>query len=774
MTQSIDIPVSIVGDVAAVAALLRIEDALKRMGTGASAADPKVKSFSERFAGLATGARHVNELAEFMQRLGGVIHDTATRIGELAAEQQRLDANSVRLGLNFRQAAEQAGGFVSEVETMTLATSLADRGIRATQEELNALARVGMSRAAATGKNLGEVFDSLTDSVLEGGEEMGKFGGNLLRVADGTHTAGERMRAFVTHARSVQPAMRTAADEMARFNRAVHDAQRTVASAFAEEFGRLLTLPTAMRDSANNADDLNTNLRAVGMTAAYVVDLVGQGAGAVLGFIAAAVTNIIVGVQTLGAGLAAIRGGPTAMRVAMDRRAEQLLGPESAATITSQFASERYAAFRQLLAQGGPVARTSETPTSVPTLAQARTAAARNRGARDQRGSSGGSSGGSGTSPLDAELARIEAGLDIAGRMTGSEREARFGVEYEEVGGIVVDVVDILTRLRRDRINVLDRQTRERRPGEDAPSRTQRVSQIRARIEELKQELRNAGDREGAEARLQFTQRQAPARERYNEFSRGVTERARGLIEKDNGNRMEAEEQARSRSDEGLRAEAERQRFLRSEDRALEHRRDSLRTFTDFMEEQYHRQINIAREGADAIGMSMRAMGSAAADNLVAWAEGTKTFEEAANEMLATTLSTIAKESAQKAAFNIAEGLFALATYRYDAAGLHFAAAAGYGALAYGAGYAASAVREAAPKKEEDKSRGASEARGAAPMSQGSTTGGGTTVINVAFNGPQFGTGGVVQAARQLAGVLNAGAVQGGVQLNRLALAGAR
>lgn len=364
--------------------------------------------------------------------------------------------------------------------------------------------------------------------------------------------------------------------------------------------------------------------------------------------------------------------------------------------------------------------------------------------------------------------------LDIAGRMTGSEREARFGVEYEEVGGIVVDVVDILTRLRRGRINVLDRQTRERRPGEDARARTQRVSQIRARIEELKQELRNAGDREGAEARSQFTQRQAPARERYNEFSSGVTERARGLIEKDNENRMEAEEQARSRSDEGLRAEAERQRFLRSEDRALEHRRDSLRTFTDFMEEQYHRQINIAREGADAIGMSMRAMGSAAADNLVAWAEGSKTFEEAANAMLATTLSTIAKEAAAKSAFNIAEGFFALATYRYDAAALHFAAAAGYGALAYGAGYAASAVREAAPKKEEDKSRGASEARGAAPMSQGSTTGGGTTVINVAFNGPQFGTGGVVQAARQLAGVLNAGAVQGGVQLNRLALAGTR
>ena len=768
MTQSIDIPVSIVGDVAAVAALHRIEDALKRTGTGASAADPKVKSFSERFAGLATGARHVNELAEFMQRLGGVIHDTATSIGELAAEQQRLDANSVRLGLNFRQAAEQAGGFVSEVETMTLATSLADRGIRATQEELNALARVGMSRAAATGKNLGEVFDSLTDSVLEGGEEMGKFGGNLLRVADGTHTAGERMRAFVDHARTVAPTMRTAADEMARFRNEVQNAQRTLSTAFAEEFTRLLGLPDAMDASADKARDFNDTLRAIGMTAANIVTVIGGATTAAIGFMVAGVGTLVGSVRVLVAGIGALPRGVRAAQDAMAASGRENFGPDSFVATIGRFSEAAgRAAFGAL---GGGPDRTSAAPENNPTLASVRAQRERDRRERGRRQSPGGSS----TSPLDAELARIEAGLDIAGRMTGSEREARFGVEYEEVGGIVVDVVDILTRLRRDRISVLDRQTRERRPGEDARARTQRVSQIRARIEELKQELRNAGDREGAEARSQFTQRQAPARERYNELSRGVTERARGLIEKDNENRLEAEEQARSRSDEGLRAEAERQRFLRSEERSLEQRRDNLRTFTDFMEEQYHRQINIAREGADAIGMAMRAMGSAAADNLVAWAEGTKTFEEAANEMLATTLSTIAKESAQKAAFNIAEGLFALATYRYDAAGLHFAAAAGYGALAYGAGYAASAVREAAPKKEEDKSRGASEARGAAPMSQGSTTGGGTTVINVAFNGPQFGTGGVVQAARQLAGVLNAGAVQGGVQLNRLALAGTR
>lgn len=772
-TQGIPIPVSIVGDAAAVAALHRIEDALKGTGRSASESAPKVQTLGDRFAGLATGARHANELAEFMQRLGGVVHSAATRIAELASEQQRLDANSVRLGLNFRQAAEQAGGFVSEMETMTLATSLADRGIRATQAELNALARVGMSRAAATGKDLGEVFDSLTDSVLEGGEEMGKFGGNLLRVADGSHTAGERMRAFVTHAKSVTPAMRTASDEMARFNRAVHDAQRTVASAFAEEFGRLLSLPDAMHNSATNAEDLNTQLRAVGMTAAYVVDLVGNGAGAVLGFIASAVTNIIVGVQTLGAGLAAIRGGPTAMRVAMDRRAEQLLGPESAAAITTQFASERWAAFRRLIDQGGPAARTSETPANMPTLAQARTAAARNRAARNQRDAGSGG----GTTATDVELARIEAGLEMAARMSESERAARYGVEYEEIGGVVVGARDIIARLRSQRIDVLRRQTRERRAGESVGDRRQRVAQLNARIDELKQELRDAGESEAATARGRFAAQASQARREYEErigrpvggAGGSISERAEAAVGKERGERETV--RGKQVTDARLDAQLAQERVASRERRALDERRDNLRSFTDFMEEQYGRQVNLAREGAEGVAMALRAMGSAFSENLVAWAEGTKTFEQAANEMLATTLSTIAKESAQKAAFNVAEGIFALATYRYDAAALHFAAAAGYGALAYGAGYAASAVREAAPKKDEGKdARGGSGSRSAAPMSQGSTTGGGAVVINVAFNGPQYGTGGRMEAARDIAGLINAGAVQAGIQINRLAV----
>ena len=752
MTQSIDIPVSIVGDVAAVTALHRIEDALKRTGTGASAADPKVKTLGERFAGLATGARHVNELAEFMQRLGGVIHGTATRIGELAAEQQRLDANSVRLGLNFRQAAEQAGGFVSEVETMTLATSLADRGIRATQTELNALARVGMSRAAATGKNLGEVFDSLTDSVLEGGEEMGKFGGNLLRVSDGTHTAGERMRAFVDHAKTVAPTMRTAADQMARFNREVENTQRTIATAFAEEFGRLLGLPDAMDASADKARDFNDALRAIGMTAANIVTVIGGATTAAIGFMVAGVGTLVGSVRVLVAGIGALPRGVRAAQDAMAASSRENFGPDSFVATVGRFSEAAgRAAFGAL---GGGPDRTSATPENAPTLAAAREARARDRRERGRRESAG---GGSGTSATDVELARIEAGLEMAGRMSATEREARFGVDYEEIGGVVVGARDILTRLRTQRIDVLRRQTSERRAGESTGDRRRRVTQLNARIDELKRELREAGESEAVAMRRQFDAAQAPAREEYGAVSRNLRERAQSVLDK-------------QREDATTRRETETRKRQEAKSRV-----EQDRSFTQELEDLSGRRVSIARQEAEAVSFAFQTMGKAMATHLVAVLQGKEELGAALQAMLADTLSAISQEATVKAGLELAGGFAALATYRYDAAAQHFAAAGIFTAVAAASGVAGAALTPQAKGASSAPSGGGNERdRSAAPMSQGSTTGGGTTVINVAFNGPQFGTGGVVQAARQLAGVLNAGAVQGGVQLNRLALAGTR
>lgn len=758
---SVPIPVEIVGGADTLATLMRIANALESTGTSAADAEPKVKTLGDRFAGLASAARNMNEVAEFAGRMGAAIMGAADAITGLAAEQQRLDATSARLGLNFRQSAEQAGGFVSELQTMTLAASLADRGIRATQQELDALSRIGMSRAAATGKNLDEVFDSLTDSVLEGGEEMGKFGGELLRVADGSHTSGERLRAFVDHARRVSPAMRTAADEMARFRDEVHRAQRTLASAFEEEFGRLLDLPNAMKSSADRARDFNDNLRAAGMTAAYVVNVVGTAGAAALGFLVTGVATVVASVRVLAAGLANIRSPEGAMR-AMERAGREHMGPDSFLGQTGQFTQD---AWRRLATLTSDAPRTTAAPENTPTLASIREQRERDRRTRNRREQAG-------TPASETELARIEAGIEMAERMSPTERAARFGVEYDEVGGIILRTKDILDRLRQQRIALLQRQTEERRQGESAGDRRSRIAGLRSRIDEL---TRDAAASDRAEATAGFRAGVRASEEQYRAYRErtgGVTERARESLEKDREAQTEARERAFARSDEGVRAQAQKDRATRREERDLDHRYEQNRGFTERMEELSHRRIYAAQEEADAINGAFGAMGRAFSDHLTAVVEGREELGVALQGMLSDTLSAIAKESSIKAGLNLAEGFAALATYRYDAAAEHFAAAGIYTGVAVAAGLAGAALAPSTPDK--GAGGGAAAREPASPQGAPGGPARGETVINVAFNGPQFGTGGVVQAARELVGVLNAGAVQGGVQINRLALGGIR
>ena len=769
MTTGVDIPVNLGGDAAAVAALHRITAALDGVGDKAAATAPKVQTLGERFAGLGTAARHVNELREFVVTLGTALVATAQHIADLTSEQQRLTANSTRLGLDFAAAARGAGGFVSEMQTMTLATSLADRGIRATQEELNALSRVGMSRAAATGKNLEEVFDSLTDSVLEGGEEMGKFGGNLLRVSDGTHTAGERMAAFVTHARTVTPAMRTAADEMARFRNEVHNAQRTIGTAFAEEFARLTALPGAMEESADKARDFNDTLRAIGMTAANIVTVIGGATTAAIGFMVAGVGALVGSVRVLVAGIGALPGGVSAARAAMSAAGNEAFGPDSFIATVGRFSE---AAGRAAIAGfGGGPDRTSATPENMPTLASVREQRARDRRERERRERNASS----GTPRSEADLARIEAGIAMAERMSGAQREARFGTDYQEVAGIVVGAVDILGRLRRQRIENLEGQTRESRSGESGADRRRRVAGLRARIDELKAELRTAEQGSAREARSAFAQQSSTARQEYERAMTPGRERAQESIDKereDVRSRAESDQrkgrEAFERGDEGARQFVERERGAAREQRMLDERRDNYRTFTDQMEALAGRRINVAREEAEFVNGAFSSMGKAFSDHLMAFVEGREELGAALQGMLADTLKSISEESAVKAGLNLAEGFAALATYRYDAAAQHFAASGIYASVAALAGVTAGAIAPKAANASAAAASGA--ARSAAPMSSPSSEKAAGITVNVAFNGPQYGTGGVVQAGNDLMRVINTAALQGGGQINRLAV----
>jgi hypothetical protein len=672
VTQGIDIPVKIEGNDALVM-LARIVNALEGVGNKAQAAAPKAEHLGVSLRGVGEAARHINEVREFVTSFAESLINAAERVGELAGEQQRLDANSARLGLNFQQAAQNAGGFVSEMQTMTLATALANRNIHVTQNELDALARVGMARAVSAGKNVEEVFDSIGDSIIEGGEELEKFGSSLHSVADESHTASERLTALVQRGNETARTMSTAADDVARFRNELQQAGRYISTGFVEEMARLQTIGTTARQNTTNVVEMRREMEAAGRAAAYTLTLVADLGGIVIGTVAVAVRGLSGALQGINSML---RGGTFhdgTAGAAEDLRA------------LTAFIDRRVASLSATSAD-------ADSRTSAP----AEAAPAR---------------------PSDLVVTSEELGED-----------PRTGRPIRRVGG---------------------------GGGRSAPRR--------ATIEEL---MGRAFERTGPRAELPGV-----VGDQTPEQLRASGERIReGIRAQREANQRKGRE-AYERSDEGLRAGVERERTAAREQRSLEERRDQYRTFTDEMEQLSARRINVAREEAEFVNNSFQSMGRAFATHLTAFVEGREELGTALQGMLSDTLKMISQEAAAKAGLELAGGFAALATYRYDAAAQHFAASGIYTAVAAATGVAGAALAPQAKGASAAPTGGGNEReRSAAPMSQGSTTGGGTTVINVAFNGPQFGTGGVVQAARQLVGVINTGAVQGGVQLNRLAV----
>ena len=685
---SVDIPVKIIEGNDTLVMLARIVNALEGTGRAADTAAPKARSLGASLSGVGEAARHVNEIREAVVSFGEGLVAAAERVAALTAEQQRLTANSTRLGLDFQRAADGAGGFVSEMQTMQLATSLANRNIRVTQSELDALARVGMARAVDAGKNVEEVFDSIADSVVEGGEELEKFGSSLHGVADDSHTASDRLSALVARGREVTPAIRTAADEVARFRNELQRAQRTISEGFTSEFARLSQLGRPIREAADDAEEFNRELQAAGATAALIVHQVGNGFGAVIGTLATGITAAIGGVASLAAAVSALARGesPTA---AASSAFEGFMGAGSTGEQLMRWTNARINAVN-----AGADSQDSRRLAAPETASTSR--------------------------PGDMIITAEEIGIDPR---TG--RPLRRGAGAGGGGA------------------------RQRPPT----------------MEELMQRA-ISGSR--PEARLSPI---APTREELAALERSQ-DRAREAAQRQQENDAEIRERAFARSDEGIRAQAQKDRATRREERDLNHRYEQNRGFTERMEELSHRRIYAAQEEADAINGAFGAMGRAFSDHLTAVVEGREELGVALQGMLSDTLSAIAKESSIKAGLNLAEGFAALATYRYDAAAEHFAAAGIYTGVAVAAGLAGAALAPSTPDK--GAGGGAAAREPASPQGAPGGPARGETVINVAFNGPQFGTGGVVQAARELVGVLNAGAVQGGVQINRLAVGGIR
>ena len=234
----------------------------------------------------------------------------ADQVAALTAEQQQLSAASQRLGLDFNAAAADAGRFVDETEAMAAASRLAEAGLHLTQEELNQLT----ARAAIASQRLGvdttTAFNMLTTAIESGSTRaLRPFGEDMVRLAGTTHSAEERLSAFVTTTRTMERATDDASTSMARLRDSVGDAEREMAASFSAEVLRLQEVTAQTDRVSSRVDDTEHKLRALGQLAATAATGTLNGIAVIVGAVAMRIVGTIAMARGALAGLQAMAHG---------------------------------------------------------------------------------------------------------------------------------------------------------------------------------------------------------------------------------------------------------------------------------------------------------------------------------------------------------------------------------------------------------------------------------------------------------------------------------
>ena len=350
-------------------------------------------------------------------------------------------------------------------------------------------------------------------------------------------------------------------------------------------------------------------------------------------------------------------------------------------------------------------------------------------------------------------------------------------------------------------------QTREKRKQDDEDQRRRAAvhhGTERNRILELQTALKQKNDAEEAAIREQ----ERLLRERYRTELEGIdavrraeldalTERARLDEERAKERERDSAERAKASSTEGRRAamrgargetaaaqvaeladlrdpaaqqerlaEARRNHELERERSHLAQRYEMQRSYVDRMEELHSTEADGTRALAEGVSGAFAGMGQAIAKHAQGLLDGKESVGEALQGMLSDTLASLAQQAVVKGAMETAEGIAALAgIVTAPLAPGHFAAAGAYFGVAALAGIGAAATAPSGASAAPAAPAPARESAARVSGSKGGGSGDGATVYNVNFGGPMYGTGGVRQAARQMVGAINRGAIQGGVQL---------
>lgn len=208
-------------------------DGAKKLGDEMDGAGEKAKKAAEstNIFARALGEAAGDALTEARQALT----EWARSLPEAAARAEAHAATLERLGSSYGAVQQATNGAVSAEQAAAVQQRALQSGLRLSAQELAAVTARARDFARTTGTDLDQALEQLTDQLIDPGEELRKFGVFLQTGMSAGDALRETLRQLGAQAGQTAAAETTLAEAQEQANRALHEATDALAAMLAKE-----------------------------------------------------------------------------------------------------------------------------------------------------------------------------------------------------------------------------------------------------------------------------------------------------------------------------------------------------------------------------------------------------------------------------------------------------------------------------------------------------------------------------------------------------------
>ena len=215
--------------------------------------------------------------------LYGGMH-AAEHVTERLAEFERLQRVQREFGVNFSEAQAGSRRFVSQENVAGLAEHFASAHVNLNQTQLNSMTQGAARLAQMQGTSVEMQSDRLFSAIVGGElEVLRRLGPEMAALSGQSHTAQERLEAFMRTVQALGPATEDSATAMERFKESLKMSERTFFAAVKDEIQDLIAENGPFTNLRNMFSGLSGDAEAWGRRTAHAIMLVAAGANVVVG-----------------------------------------------------------------------------------------------------------------------------------------------------------------------------------------------------------------------------------------------------------------------------------------------------------------------------------------------------------------------------------------------------------------------------------------------------------------------------------------------------------